>query len=90
MVTAHPGNGVLIGDMMMKDWLAKHPDVRTIRVAAADLNGQAARQARARPLCRKRGDRRDPLPVSVLNLDIWGEDIDDSPWSSNRAMPTAC
>ena len=26
---------------MMKDWLRKHPQVRTIRVAAADLNGQA-------------------------------------------------
>ena len=25
----------------MKNWLRKHPQVRTIRVAAADLNGQA-------------------------------------------------
>lgn len=64
---------------MMKDWLRKHPDVRTIRVAAADLNGQARGKrvpARFAENVTKNGTR---FPFSVLNLDIWGEDIDDSP-----------
>jgi glutamine synthetase len=64
---------------MMKDWLRKHPDVRTIRVAAADLNGQARGKrvpARYAENVVKNGTR---FPFSILNLDIWGEDIDDSP-----------
>ncbi|MDG1282963.1 MAG: glutamine synthetase family protein [Pseudorhodobacter sp.] len=63
----------------MKDWLRKHPEVRTIRVAAADLNGQARGKripARFADKAVKDGTR---FPFSVLNLDIWGEDIDDSP-----------
>jgi glutamine synthetase len=65
--------------MMMKDWLRKHPGVRTIRVAAADLNGQARGKrvpTRYADKVVKDGTR---FPFSVLNLDIWGEDIDDSP-----------
>ncbi|MBL4918224.1 glutamine synthetase family protein [Szabonella alba] len=63
----------------MKDWLRKHPEVRTIRVAAADINGQARGKripARFAEKVLKDGIR---FPYSVLNLDIWGEDIDDSP-----------
>ncbi len=63
----------------MKDWLRKHPEVRTIRVAAADLNGQARGKripSRFADKAVKDGIR---FPFSVLNLDIWGEDIDDSP-----------
>ncbi|KRO87942.1 MAG: glutamine synthetase, partial [Rhodobacter sp. BACL10 MAG-121220-bin24] len=57
----------------------KHPEVRTIRVAAVDLNGQARGKripARFADKVVKDGTR---FPFSVLNLDIWGEDIDDSP-----------
>jgi len=64
---------------MMKDYLRKHPQVRTIRVAAADLNGQARGKripARYADKAVKDGTR---FPFSVLSLDIWGEDIDDSP-----------
>ena len=63
----------------MKDWLRKHPSVRTIRVAAADLNGQARGKrvpTRFADSVVKNGTR---FPFSVLSLDIWGEDIDDSP-----------
>lgn len=66
----------------MKDlqtWLRKQPEVRTIRVAAADLNGQARGKripARFADNVIKNGTR---FPMSVLNLDIWGEDIEDSP-----------
>ncbi|MBK5927767.1 glutamine synthetase family protein [Rhodobaculum claviforme] len=63
----------------MRDWLREHPEVRTIRVAAADLNGQARGKripARFADKAVKSGTR---FPYSVLNLDIWGEDIEDSP-----------
>lgn len=63
----------------MKDYLRKHPEVRTIRVAASDLNGQPRGKripARFADKAVKDGIR---FPFSVLNLDIWGEDIDDSP-----------
>jgi len=63
----------------MKDWLRKHPHVKTIRVAAADLNGQARGKripARFADKVVKSGTR---FPLSALNLDIWGEDIENSP-----------
>lgn len=63
----------------MKNWLRKHPEVRTIRVAAADLNGQPRGKrvpARFADTVVTNGTR---FPMSVLNLDIWGEDIEDSP-----------
>jgi glutamine synthetase len=64
---------------MMKNWLRKHPQVRTIRVAAADLNGQLRGKrvpVRFADAVVENGTR---FPLSVLNLDIWGEDIEDSP-----------
>ena len=63
----------------MRDWLRHHPDVRTIRVAAADLNGQARGKripVRFADKIVREGTR---FPYSVMNLDIWGEDIEDSP-----------
>jgi len=63
----------------MRDWLRHHPDVKTIRVAAADLNGQARGKrvpVRFADKIVKDGTR---FPYSALNLDIWGEDIENSP-----------
>ncbi len=63
----------------MRDWLREHPEVRTIRVAAVDLNGQPRGKripARFADKAVKGGTR---FPYSALNLDIWGEDIEDSP-----------
>ncbi|PVH30455.1 glutamine synthetase family protein [Pararhodobacter oceanensis] len=63
----------------MRDWLRHHPSVRTIRVAASDLNGQARGKrvpVRFADKVLKEGTR---FPYSVMNLDIWGEDIEDSP-----------
>ncbi|MFU8862779.1 MAG: glutamine synthetase family protein [Rhodobacterales bacterium] len=63
----------------MKNWLRKHPEVRTIRVAAADLNAQARGKRVPTRFADKVVDEGTRFPLSVLNLDIWGEDIDDSP-----------
>lgn len=63
----------------MNNWLRKHPQVRTIRVAAADLNGQARGKRIPTRFADKVTTEGTRFPMSVLNLDIWGEDIDDSP-----------
>ncbi len=60
-------------------WLHDNPDIRTIRVAASDLNGVA--RGKRIPLRFAQTIEQDGtrFPLSVLNLDIWGEDIDNSP-----------
>ena len=63
----------------MSDWLTKHPEIRALRVAAADLNGVP----RGKRLPLGSADKIEAgamrFPYSVLNLDIWGDDIADSP-----------
>jgi len=63
----------------MNNWLRKNPHVRTIRVAAADLNGQPRGKRIPTRFAEKVTTEGTRFPFSVLNLDIWGEDIDDSP-----------
>ncbi|MCC5989114.1 MAG: glutamine synthetase [Pararhodobacter sp.] len=63
----------------MRDWIRHHPDVRTIRVAAADLNGQARGKRMPVRFAEKLVREGTRFPYSALNLDIWGEDIEDSP-----------
>ncbi len=61
------------------DWLREHPQVRTIRVAAADLNGIARGKRIPARFAEKIVTEGTRFPFSVMNLDIWGEDIEDSP-----------
>jgi glutamine synthetase len=63
----------------MQNWLRKHPQVRTIRVAASDLNGQPRGKRMPTRFADRVFSEGTRFPLSVLNLDIWGEDIDDSP-----------
>jgi glutamine synthetase len=60
-------------------FLLDHPEIRTIRVAAVDLNGQARGKRMPARLADAVADSGTRFPLSVMNLDIWGEDIDDSP-----------
>jgi len=60
-------------------WLDDHPEVRNLRCGAADLNGQARGKRVPRRFAAKLEKEGTRFPLSVLNLDIWGEDIDDSP-----------
>ncbi len=60
-------------------WLDDNPDVRNVRCGAADLNGQARGKRVPRKFAGKLETEGTRFPLSVLNLDIWGEDIDDSP-----------
>jgi glutamine synthetase len=66
-------------DPHIRNWLRKNPQVRTIRVAASDLNGQARGKRIPARFADKSVEGGTRFPLSVLNLDIWGEDIDDSP-----------
>lgn len=63
----------------MKDWLGENPQVHTIRVAASDLNGQARGKRVPSRFSDKIFEDGTRFPMSVLNLDIWGKDIEDSP-----------
>ena len=63
----------------MENWLSEHPDIRSIRVAACDLNGQARGKRIPTRFAGKIVSEGSRFPFSVLNLDIWGEDIADSP-----------
>ena len=60
-------------------WLEDHPEIRTIRCGAVDLNGQARGKRVPARFAGKIEEDGTRFPLSVLNLDIWGEDIDDSP-----------
>lgn len=66
-------------DIQPDSWLAQNPQVKTIRVAAADLNGQARGKRMSARFANKVEIEGTRFPLSVLNLDIWGEDIEDSP-----------
>ncbi|TKW67313.1 MAG: glutamine synthetase [Paracoccus denitrificans] len=61
------------------NWLAEHPEVRTIRVAAADLNGVPRGKRVPARFADKLEAEGTKFPYSVLNMDIWGEDIENSP-----------
>ncbi|MEJ8559877.1 glutamine synthetase family protein [Yoonia sp. GPGPB17] len=60
-------------------WLDDHPDIRNLRCGAADLNGQARGKRLPRRFAQKLEKDGARFPLSVLNLDIRGEDIHDSP-----------
>ena len=60
-------------------WLDDHPEIKNVRCGAADLNGQPRGKRVPRRFAGKLETEGTRFPLSVLNLDIWGEDIDDSP-----------
>lgn len=60
-------------------WLDEHPEVRNVRMGVADLNGQARGKRVPVRFARKYEQEGTRFPLSVLNLDIWGEDVEDSP-----------
>ena len=60
-------------------WLDAHPEVRNVRCGAADLNGQARGKRLPRRFAAKLETEGTRFPFSILSLDIWGEDVEDSP-----------
>ncbi|SPF81039.1 glutamine synthetase family protein [Pseudoprimorskyibacter insulae] len=62
-----------------RHFLRKNPQIRTFRCAAADLNGQSRGKRVPARFADKVVEDGTRFPLSAMNLDIWGEDIDDSP-----------
>ncbi|MFU8824530.1 glutamine synthetase family protein [Yoonia sp.] len=60
-------------------WIDDRPEVRNVRCGAADLNGQARGKRVPRKFAAKLEEEGTRFPFSILNLDIWGEDVEDSP-----------
>jgi glutamine synthetase len=60
-------------------YLYENPEITSIRTVASDLNGQARGKRMARRFADKALEEGTRFPYSALNLDIWGEDIEDSP-----------
>ena len=60
-------------------WLDEHSNIQSIRCGAADLNGLARGKRLPRRFAEKLQSDGTRFPFSAMNLDIWGEDIDDSP-----------
>ncbi|TYB91031.1 glutamine synthetase family protein [Oceaniovalibus sp. ACAM 378] len=59
--------------------LDDHPEIRTIRVGASDLNGQPRGKRMPARMASKMMEEGSRFPLSVMFLDIWGEDVDNSP-----------
>lgn len=53
--------------------------LKTIRIAACDVNGQMRGKRMPSSQVAKLADGAARLPLSALNVDIWGRDIDNSP-----------
>ncbi|WP_371157636.1 glutamine synthetase family protein [Jannaschia sp. 2305UL9-9] len=60
-------------------WLHDNPHIHSVRAAACDLNAQARGKRIPRRFAHKLETEGTRFPYSILNLDIWGEDIEDSP-----------
>lgn len=54
-------------------------NLKTIRIAACDVNGQMRGKRMPASLAAKLGDGSARMPLSTLNVDIWGRDVEDSP-----------
>ncbi len=62
-----------------KAWLDAHPEIRTLRIAVSDVNGQPRGKRVPVETARKALDEGARMPLSALNVDVWGDDIEDSP-----------
>ena len=60
-------------------WQEAHPEITSLRLAAADLNGVARGKRIPASHAQKAFDGGVRMPLSALNADIWGADIKDSP-----------
>ncbi|NOX40814.1 MAG: glutamine synthetase [Alphaproteobacteria bacterium] len=62
-----------------RDWLKSHKHVNSLRLATSDLNGTARGKRIPVAHADKAFEGGLRMPLSTLNVDIWGEDIADSP-----------
>lgn len=53
--------------------------LKTIRIAACDMNGQMRGKRLPADMAAKLDEGAARMPVSTLNVDLWGRDVDDNP-----------
>jgi len=63
----------------LQAWLDARPDIKSLRLAVADLNGIARGKRIPARHASKAFDGGMRMPFSTLNVDVWGADIDGSP-----------
>ncbi len=68
-----------VAQMSAEDFLTQTPNIHALRVAAADLNGQPRGKRMPVSGASKALAGGTRFPLSVMNLDIWGGDIENSP-----------
>ncbi|MDE0097829.1 MAG: glutamine synthetase family protein [Gammaproteobacteria bacterium] len=61
----------------MLEWLRKHPEIQSLRVAVCDLNGNMRGKSVPIHQAKKALEGHLRMPLSVSRVDIWGEDIAD-------------
>jgi len=57
------------------NWLEKHPEIESLRVAICDLNGTMRGKGIPVSQAKKALEGEIRMPLSVAGVDIWGEDI---------------
>ncbi len=60
-------------------WLDAYPGTTSVWTATADLNGQARGKRLPASRAGKLPDGKAKMPLSALSLDVFGDDIEDSP-----------
>ncbi len=63
----------------LADSLETHPEIKSLRIAVADLNGIARAKRIPASLGAKLDSSAIQMPYSALNVDVWGTDIENSP-----------
>lgn len=61
------------------NWLDEFPNAKSVYTAAVDLNGQARGKRLPASRAAKLTDGSAKMPMSALSLDIFGDDVADSP-----------
>lgn len=59
-------------------WLDERPDIESVFACVCDLNGQLRGKRLPVASARRLGAGGLRMPLSLMNVDIWGEDIEDS------------
>jgi len=67
-----------MSDNTISQWLAEHPEVESIFVCVCDLNGIMRGKRIPVHQARKMSGGQLRMPLSLVNVDVWGEDIEGS------------
>ena len=67
-----------MSDKSLSVWLDEHPEIKSIFACVCDLNGTMRGKRIPVSQAEKVAEGEMRMPLSVVNVDVWGEDIEDS------------